>query len=189
MYYLCVCVFAGVQILHVSGNNWVCASRIAGSVEVCDSLYSQIDGDLQLQLARLYRMTDCVRDGGFVVVRKGVQRQLGTADCGVFAIAAAFHTASREDVTTLNFLQQQMRQHLTQCFEQQKLSPFPLEACKRGRRRQDQNVTVQLYCTCNMPESFDVNMIMCDVCLSWFHFSCVNLSKEPNCWTCSNCCT
>ena len=107
-----VCVFAGVQILHVSGNHWVCASRIAGSVEVCDSLYSQIDGDLQLQLARLYRTTDCVRDGGFVVVRKGVQRQQGTADCGVFAIAAAFHTSSGEDVTTLNFLQQQMRQHL-----------------------------------------------------------------------------
>ena len=184
-----MCVFAGVQILHVSGNYWVCASRIAGSVEVCDSLYSPIDGDLQLQLARLYRTTDCVRDGGFVMVWKGVQRQQGTADCGVFAIAVAFHTASGEDVTTLNFLQQQMRQHLTQCFEQQKLSPFPLEACKRGRRRQDQNVTVQLYCTCNMPESFDVNILMCDVCLSWFHFSCVNLSKEPDCPTCSNCCT
>ena len=70
--------------------------------------------------------------------------------------------------------------------------PLPSRSMQKGQEktRQECYCPAVLYlCTCNMPESFDVNMIMCDVCLSWFHFSCVNLSKEPDCWTCSNCCT
>ncbi len=48
---------------------------------------------------------------------------------------------------------------------------------------------ISLYCVCQLPESFDDNMIMCDSCENWFHFKCVNIttSNTPDTWKCSNC--
>ena len=54
-----------------------------------------------------------------------VQQQRGVTDCGLFAIAFAFHLASGNDVSTLMFDQKLMRKHLLNCFEKKKLLPFP----------------------------------------------------------------
>ncbi len=54
-----------------------------------------------------------------------MQQQSGGVDCGVFAIANAYHAERGDTVEMLQFDQARMRQHLIQCFEKQQFSPFP----------------------------------------------------------------
>ena len=50
------------------------------------------------------------------------QKQLGTDDCGAFAIAAATAIAFGINPSSVHFQQEKMRSHLLACFENQ---PFP----------------------------------------------------------------
>ena len=38
-----------------------------------------------------------------LILRLGIQKQLGTADCGAYALAFAFHAARGDNVEDLNF--------------------------------------------------------------------------------------
>ena len=55
-----------------------------------------------------------------------VQKQKGSTDCGVFAVA--FHTSLTYhlDPTEVQYCQDQLRSHLCSCFIKGKLVPFPL---------------------------------------------------------------
>ena len=54
------------------------------------------------------------------------QQQTGGADCGVFAIAFAYHAARGTFIADLHFEQKNIRAHLNQCLEEGEFSPFPL---------------------------------------------------------------
>ena len=84
-------------------------------------LTMNIGKDLFLQIASIYKC-----DGETLIVRKlGVQQQIGTLDCGLFAVAYAIEACLKTDATVLCFDQTKMRQHLFKCLEQQVLKPFP----------------------------------------------------------------
>ena len=51
--------------------------------------------------------------------------QQGETDCGLFAIAFAYHAARGDDLSKIKFHQEKMRQHLVQCFIKKRLEPFP----------------------------------------------------------------
>ena len=51
--------------------------------------------------------------------------QNGISDCGVFALAFAYHAARGDKVEELTFDQASMRKHLVKCFEDEKFTPFP----------------------------------------------------------------
>ncbi len=59
-----------------------------------------------------------------------------------------------------------MREHLLQCFEHRELVPFPtgdrdpnaIETCTR------RHFVITLNCACQLPDSYDEHMIMCDDC-------------------------
>lgn len=55
------------------------------------------------------------------------QRQIGSNDCGLFAIATATAVLFELDAKLTYFSQNGMRSHLTKCFEEQVITPFPQE--------------------------------------------------------------
>ena len=114
-----------------------------------------------------------VVDPHIAVCIPNIPQQQGVADCGVYAIAYAFHAARGDDLEKMTFDQATMREHLARCFSRQKLTPFPHSQKNAGilyPRYPYQHVEV--FCNCEMPECLD-NMIQCDGCEEWFHMSCV----------------
>ena len=55
------------------------------------------------------------------------QKQVGSQDCGLFAVAMATAILNGHDTKTIQFNQQKMRDHLARCYEEQSLTPFPKE--------------------------------------------------------------
>ena len=60
-----------------------------------------------------------------MVTAVSVQQQEGGVDCGLFSIAAAYHSAVGDDFCGLTFSQNDMCQHLVEYFECKQLSAFP----------------------------------------------------------------
>ncbi len=114
-----------------------------------------------------------------------VQQQVGTYDCGIFAIAFALHAALGQKISSIEFNQSAMRTHLMKCFSKKKLMPFPFIEKLSARRHYFPMRHISLYCVCFMPETFG-DMVECEVCETWFHQRCVGYSCEQN-WRCSSC--
>ena len=53
-------------------------------------------------------------------------KQVGSTDCGLFAIVSAVDILNGNNVYDLIYQQTKMRKHLIACFEQRKLTTFPL---------------------------------------------------------------
>ena len=114
-----------MQILRTGQSHWVCTALLDGDVQLFDSLAaSRLTSTLEEQVDRLYGRVQ--EDPTITLSRRPVQQQTGGADCGIFAIAYAYHAARGDKVETLNFDQARMRQHLLNCFEKELLSPFPV---------------------------------------------------------------
>ena len=104
-----------IQIVHVNTNHWVVVTTHdcrPGELKLYDSMVSSIDLSVIKTLIPSTSVTllaDC-------------PKQIGTKDCGVYAIAFCTSLAFNVDITQYN--QSMMRNHLLQCFEQKKLTPF-----------------------------------------------------------------
>ena len=80
------------------------------------------------------------RHRSLIVTSVPVQQQEGSTDCGLFAIANAFHAALGDSVSGLHFDQGKMREHLSKCFEQGQLTPFP-KPPERFRRARESTIS------------------------------------------------
>ena len=187
-FYPC-CIHAAVQILFVpERQHWVATAYRDGEVHIYDSCFpGYLCPSTEEQLVRLYR--PAVRDGTLMVTANSIQQQEGSTDCGVFSVAAAYHCAMGDDFGGVTFEQSAMRRHLLECFERRQLSAFPL-ALGAVNRNPEKHLFVHVYCICQLPESYDSNMVQCDKCSSWYHFKCMNLcsdSSVSDTWYCSTC--
>ena len=77
-----------VQVINFAGKHWICASNRfspPGMVYVYDSLPSCSinSSSLHRQIATIMK----AEDAAFIVKHVDVQRQLGSSDCGLMAIA------------------------------------------------------------------------------------------------------
>ena len=65
----------------------------------------------------------------------------------------------------LIFDSNKLRSHVSQCFENNRISEFPLtsKTISTGRKKKDKTIKLQNYCLCNLPECFD-DMVQCDTC-------------------------
>ena len=122
-------VLAGgaIQILHMQSNHWVCIQVNQGKllIEVHDSKYTSISMaavDLILQLIQSEFDQDAV-----TINCKKMQEQSGNDACGTFAIAVATSLCYEDDTTSKVWKQNLMRQHILECFEVGKMTPFPLD--------------------------------------------------------------
>ena len=55
---------------------------------------------------------------GVLVIMKNMQKQNGSLDCGLFAIAVMTSLAHKENPSTVTYDQKRLKQHLQECFYQ-----------------------------------------------------------------------
>lgn len=80
-----------------------------------------------------------------------VQRQqIGSVDCGVFAIAFAASLANGEDPIQLRYTSD-MCKYLKECFDSKTISPFTSNVFL-GHRKISQTDTVDVFCNCRRPQ-------------------------------------
>ena len=111
----------GVQIIHTQGNHWIVASSLRCSkseIEIFDSLYTPVNNDTQHLLLSLFET-----NGRPSIKMAETCKQVGTNDCGLFAVATA--TALAFGLDPVKVQQGSMREHLRKCFEEGSITPFP----------------------------------------------------------------
>ena len=117
---------------------------------------------------------------------KDMQRQSGEVDCGLFAIASAACLCEGTDPSVHAWNQDDMRKHLNDCFETGTIQLF--KSAKRRNRKSKAVQTVPLHCLCRTGRIIKKDMILCEQCHLYYHYTCVNLSAQPKeRFTCQNC--
>ena len=150
-----------------------------------DSVYTgHLTPSLEKQMAEIF--SPVVKDGMQAVTMVPFQQQVGGTKCGVFSIAAAYSAALGIKPHLVTFDADEMRRHLEQCLENEKLTPFP-PTKKPVQKCRGKHVFIHVYCICGLPESYDTQMIECEQCQKWFHFKCMKLVTEPDFWVCPQC--
>ena len=168
-----------VQIINVGGNHWVSITNIGckeNAIKVYDSLFLELCEKEQekfyLSLAALLNTTH----PDMIVEYPAMQKQQGTADCGLFAIAVAFSLLSGNDPSQQHYDQEIMRTHLALCFQMGDVATFPVKksVAKMQKKKKE---TVDLFCHCRLPYNGEF-MIECSTCAQWFHRSCENIPRK-----------
>ena len=120
-----------------------------GIVEVFDSMpaYSMTSSGLKRQVAAILKTSE----KSFSIHHVDVQRQRGGSDCGLFAVAFAASLCMGSDPHTERYNQPVMREHLAQCFEARKITPFQEGKRRLGRHRIINRKKVDVFCMCRLP--------------------------------------
>ena len=100
-------------IIHSRGDHWILASAIGCSESVCvyDSVYNVLDKGTVDIISNLFRSSK--------VTMIECKKQAGGKDYGLFAIAHGF------DPSGVELDQAMMRNHLSKCLKEEKLTLFP----------------------------------------------------------------
>ena len=112
-------ILNGLQIIFDRGDHWSSIHCEHHSVHIYDSVYSTVDEHTKQVILNLFdkSKTD--------IVQVSVNQQVGSKDCGLFAIAIATSLLFGDDVEKIKYRQHEMRSHLDSCFVVKKLTPFP----------------------------------------------------------------
>ena len=102
--------------------------------------------------------------------------QVGSDDCGVFALAFAVSLLSGFDPVNVVYDQEEMRPHLIKCLDAGHFVPFPTECQCTVRGKVVRTVPFQLYCVCRMSYVKSDPMILCRKCKQWWHKACGEVS-------------
>ena len=149
---------------------------------VYDSLNKCLTTSTELQIASIVNTSQPKISIEFV----DVQKQCGSSDCGVYAIAYATALSLAQDPGTLVCSQSEVRRHLFKMLKEKKLTVLK----KKWSVRVTEGYPILVYCSCRMLEVGD--MIECSNCEEWFHVpSCssptqVALSDTTSLWFCNN---
>ena len=180
------------QIHHTGTFHWVMSAKFNNKVYVFDSLMhtnSHLSPSLQIQLCAIYANNS----HSLEVLLSTNNQQSNGVDCGVFAIANLTNFAysmkyENESMFTNEFDVEKIRPHLITSFEAQKFREFPITKVKPAHKFH--KVTIPMDCiNCDQPNVFE-DMLQCDRCCKWMHYSCniIEVPKPtPEKWWCSNC--
>ena len=182
--------FVQIYIINVRNNHWCTISSIGcgeGEVKVYDSMYPSVStGTLRLIASLIFSSASQL-----VVNMMDVGRQSNGSDCGVLAIAFAYDICSGSDPCKVKFNHKAIRLHLANCLEKCSLSRFPTIAERRSTGVRSTQ-TVDLHCSCRLPEERGDKMAECDICKTWYHQHCMDIpsdvfgySEVP--WKCKSC--
>ena len=187
-----------VQIIHISGNHWVCTSNMNSPPGVCDvydSMAASNSPTLSRQVAAMMKCSEPALTLRYI----NVQMQGGASDCALFAIAFAVTLSEGDDPHKSSFNQQLMRSHLMECFENGDITKFPPSIKpRRCTSSIKSSKTVQLYCTCRLPwdKEFNIHgsLAQCAQCKNWYHKNCLTIPsaafiEHTFIWFCTFCST
>ena len=167
-----------IQIVHVRNNHWCVVSTVGcenGVVNVYDSLYPSVSmKTITLIASMVFNSLPKL-----VVRMMDVEKQSNGADCGVLAIAYmyVFDICSGFDPCQIKFDHRFIRQHLVTCFENCQFQRFPVLG-ERKNARVKFSKSVELHCSCRMPEQPGDEMVECDSCHVWYHRHCMDIPSE-----------
>ena len=113
-------------------------------------------------------------------------RQMGSNDCGLYAIAVAVALAYELDPTTFIFEQNELRSHLANCFVNQHLTQFLTKRTRKATNSVLSNITIYVCPVCKMTEN-GIDMVECDECKIWHHDPCVPKYDNDKDWYCPTC--
>ena len=115
------CPVETIQITHTGAHHWILFSSLGREITIYDSLGMQPTDTIKQQMKQLFSA-----DNSLPAYKLGIcQKQVGSHDCGVFAIANAVELLINNQIENVIFDQTKKRQHLVQCFETGKITPFP----------------------------------------------------------------
>lgn len=154
-----------IQILHSHGHHWVTATTIgcdSGVIKVFDSMYRHFDRDCMKQVIA---MAPVKESSNITIELAQFQRQKTKAECGLFAIAAAFSIAKGNDPSDDRYDLEKMRTHLYKCLDEKSLEQFPAYPGPITSQRK-KVYSVSVCCQCK---------------------DLLNLSSDETAWRCENC--
>ena len=115
-----------LQIFHDRGDHWIVASNVlnveSGQVAVYDSVYCCLDPITKEAIINKFKVNSG-KPPEVKVIK--FQKQKGSSDCGVFAIAAITVVAFGQEPSMSKFDQEKMRPNLLTCFQNKNMMPFP----------------------------------------------------------------
>ena len=176
-----------IQILHINSNHWAVMSTLGceqNIIEYYDSLYNNISLSTKSTITKLLQSKE-----SFTVRIKNVAKQLGGTECGLYAIAYCVSLANGQDPSRIVYDQREMRQHLISCFENKRLSLFPIAKKRRLTTTYTSVVTITVCPICKGADTGSL-MVFCETCEKWFHKECVppfDESDDEFNWMCPEC--
>ena len=172
-----------LQIMHSHTQHWVTVSTIGcanDTIRLFDSMYMDVDRYCVNNLIHLMAFKE---QTGLTIEVAKFQRQRSKADCGLFAIAAAFSLVLGQNPSEVCYDRELMRAHLHNCLKTKTLTDFPKFAgqpnMKLGRK-------YKVYMCCACTQAILNNAQQCGVCRRWCHSERC-LSSVSGLATCSNC--
>ena len=118
------CTTNTIQVIHCQKrSHWITVSTKwcqAGQVNVYDTAFDKLDSESRRIVKAMFSLKSANN-----IHMVPVQKQQGVTDCGAFAIAMMTSIAFNEDPSEVHYQQDNLRQHLLQCFVDQKMTPFP----------------------------------------------------------------
>ena len=115
-----------------------------------------------------------------------VQYQSGGSDCGLFALAFATSIYNGVDPANVIYQQDEMREHLIKCLEEEDVTLFPQRGSRRANSKRICSIKLLVFCICRLPDDGNT-MIQCMICEEWFHARCVSVLDEHIDWYCQSC--
>ena len=140
--------------MHQSNNHWVCITTIGCPPDTAYFYDSLLYNKSRLPVQVTKGIASLLNASGDSITIKVPHSQLqeGTEDCGLFAIATATSLCFGILPSTVFWQQRKMRNHLKECFEQKKLTPFPGRDLQSARIVSEEplltTVAVRVYCSC-----------------------------------------
>ena len=118
-----------IQIIYCQGrHHWITVTTVnckAREVKVFDSLFCYCDSETIGVINNIFT-TDSMHTPTLTMGH--YQKQKGGKDCGLFSIAFATAMAFGLYPSKLKFDQSMMRQHLVDCFNKERMIPFPCQS-------------------------------------------------------------
>ena len=119
------CPYETIQIIHNNAHHWISLSSFNGEVRIFDSLNTDPTIETMQQIKQLFSP-----DNTFPWYQLSpYHKQVGTTDCGVFAIAYSIDILFGNNPSKIVHDQLKLRQNLVDCFEKGTLTTFPKYKC------------------------------------------------------------
>ena len=150
-----------------------------------DSLHDDVSVDTVNQICSIVRS----KRSKIKIEVMDVCKQHGVVDCGLYALANATALCQGELPQSMEYIQGEMRQHLTNCIEQSCPCAFP-SVCRDTFCDSLKSKSVSIHCSCRLPA--DKRMIQCCKCEDWYHEDCEVVedrawNEEDYPWLCKKC--